>query len=82
MPRVLALADGFYQGRRIRKGVEFLVDKGATAKWFVALDTEVAKAAKAPKAPKPEPTTLAAMAGQVAVKDPLAAEGSPGADLA
>lgn len=80
MPRVLALSDGFHEGRRIRKGVEFEVAAGVKGKWFVAIDEPAAKAAKAPKAPKTEPATLAGLA-----KDAAKVEGDPAtaaADLA
>jgi hypothetical protein len=58
--KVVATQIAFYNGSRVRPGVELEVPDTLKGSWFAKLDTPLAKAVKAPK-PKLEPKALSEM---------------------
>lgn len=51
--QVIALSDGFYDGRRVRKGHTFDVPEGAKAKWFTPVEAAPKPAKEASKGKAP-----------------------------
>ena len=62
--RVIATEQGFYNGRRIRKGATFVVEEGVKGKWFAPLDPGSVTVPRKGKKGKGEPATLSEMGGE------------------